>query len=169
MMDLGATICTPKRPACALCPWRENCRALHQGDPEIYPVKAAKKAKPVRLGAAYVALDPADHVLLRKRPPEGLLGGMSEVPTTDWTSNRDGATGVEHEPISDDWGPCGTVTHVFTHFEVRLSVYRADLSQRPRQDDGFWIAVPNLAGEALPTVMKKAISMAIPAAFKSSR
>jgi A/G-specific adenine glycosylase len=169
MMDLGATICTPKRPACALCPWRENCRALHQGDPEIYPVKAAKKAKPVRLGAAYVALDPADHVLLRKRPPEGLLGGMSEVPTTDWTSNRDGATGVEHAPFSADWGPCGTVTHVFTHFELRLSVYRADLSQRPRQDDGFWIAVPNLAGEALPTVMKKAISMAIPAAFKSSR
>ena len=167
MMDLGATICTPRRPACALCPWRDNCRALHEGDPETYPVKAEKKAKPVRLGAAYVAVD-GDSMLLRKRPPEGLLGGMSEVPTTDWTSNRDGGTGIDHAPFDADWQPCGTVTHVFTHFELRLSIYRADLSTRPK-DTGWWVPIANLAGEALPTVMKKAISAAIPAAFKISR
>jgi len=169
MMDLGATICMPKRPACALCPWRDNCRALHEGDPELYPVKADKKVKPVRSGAAYVAVDGSDSVLLRKRPPEGLLGGMSEVPTTAWTSNRDGGTGIDHAPFAADWQPCGTVTHVFTHFELRLSVYRTDLAKRPGDDNGFWVPVTNLDGEALPTVMKKAISAAIPAAFKASR
>ena len=164
MMDLGATICTPKRPACALCPWRDSCRALHEGDPETYPVKAAKKAKPVRLGAAYVAVHD-ESVLLRKRPPEGLLGGMSEVPTTAWTSNRDGGTGIDHAPFAADWQPCGTVTHVFTHFELRLSIYRADLSKRP-DDTGWWAPIKNLDGEALPTVMKKAITAAIPDAFR---
>jgi A/G-specific adenine glycosylase len=169
MMDLGATICTPKRPACAICPWRDSCRALHEGDPELYPVKADKKTKPIRAGAAYVAVDGGDSVLLRKRPPEGLLGGMSEVPTTAWNSNRDGGTGIDHAPFAADWQPCGTVTHVFTHFELRLSVYRADLSKRPSDDNGFWVPVINLDGEALPTVMKKAISAAIPAAFKTPR
>lgn len=186
MMDLGATICTPKRPACALCPWRENCRAMREGDPELYPVKSGKKAKPLRSGAAYVAVDGGCHLLLRKRPPEGLLGGMSEVPTTAWTSNRDGATGIDHAPFAANWQPCGTVTHVFTHFELRLSVYRADVERseveaergaaaftqqdaKARSDNGFWVPVTNLDGEALPTVMKKAISAAIPAAFKPSR
>lgn len=168
MMDLGATLCTPKRPACALCPWRGHCRALHEVDPELYPFKAGKKAKPVRLGAAYVAVDADQHVLLRKRPPSGLLGGMSEVPTTDWTSNRDGGTGIDHAPFDADWQPRGTVSHVFTHFELRLSIYRADLAGRPPGDNGFWIPVTNLDGEALPTVMKKAISAAISAAFKPS-
>jgi A/G-specific adenine glycosylase len=169
MMDLGATICTPKRPACALCPWRDGCRALHEGDPERYPVKAGRKARPVRLGAAYVAIDGRGSVLLRKRPPEGLLGGMSEVPTTAWTANRDGGAGIDHAPFVADWQPCGTVTHVFTHFELRLSVYRADLRKRPEDDDGWWVPVTNLDAEALPTVMKKAISAAIPTAFKTSR
>jgi A/G-specific adenine glycosylase len=168
MMDLGATICTPKRPACALCPWRDNCRALAEGDPETYPVKAAKKAKPVRTGGAYVAIDPAGNVLLRKRPPEGLLGGMSEVPTTGWTSRVDGGDGPEHVPFAADWKPCGAVTHVFTHFELRLSVWRAAIDTRPAGDNGFWVPVTKLDAEALPTVMKKAISAAIPAAFKPS-
>ena len=167
MMDLGATICTPKRPACALCPWRGNCRAFNEGDPELYPFKTDKKAKPVRAGAAYVAIDGSDSVLLRKRPPEGLLGGMSEVPTA-WTSRRDGATGIDHAPFVATWQPCGTVTHVFTHFELRLAVYRADLEDRPQGDNGWWVPVTNLDSEALPTVMKKAISAAIPAAFKTS-
>ena len=168
MMDLGATICTPRRPACALCPWRDNCRALNEGDPELYPVKADKKVKPIRQGAAFVAVDGGDSVLLRKRPPEGLLGGMSEVPTTAWTSNRDGGTGIDHAPFAANWKSCGAVTHVFTHFELRLSVYRADLPARPKDDNGWWVPVTNLDGEALPTVMKKAISAAIPAAFKTS-
>ena len=166
MMDLGATICTPKRPACALCPWRDNCRALHESDPELYPVKSPKKARPVRQGAAFVAVDGAGRVLLRKRVESGLLGGMTEVPTTDWTSNRDGGTDASFAPFVADWQPCGVVTHVFTHFELRLSIYHAAVVGTRDGDNDWWEPVTNLDGEALPTVMKKAISAAIPPAFK---
>eukprot|EP00913_Durusdinium_trenchii_P026880 g25215.t1 len=92
MMDLGATICTPKRPACALCPLRDGCTALLSDDPERFPVKAAKKEKPVRLGAAYVAVTASGDILLRRRAESGLLGGMTEVPTTAWTARTDGGT-----------------------------------------------------------------------------
>ncbi|UVC10160.1 A/G-specific adenine glycosylase [Rhizobium sp. TH2] len=166
MMDLGATICTPRRPACALCPWRDHCRAFHESDPEFYPVKAEKKARPVRQGAAFVAVDGEGRVLLRKRIESGLLGGMTEVPTTEWNSNRDGGTSTDHAPFAADWRPRGAVVHVFTHFELRLSVYRADLTGTRDKDNGWWEPVTNLDGEALPTVMKKAISAAIPDAFK---
>jgi A/G-specific adenine glycosylase len=129
MMDLGATICTPKRPACALCPFNDVCIALATDEPERFPVKAAKKDKPVRLGAAFVAVDSDGHLLLRRRPDSGLLGGMTEVPTTAWTSRVDGETGVEAAPFAAGWQACGTVTHVFTHFELRLSIYRAQAAE----------------------------------------
>lgn len=166
MMDLGATICTPKRPACALCPFNDACLALAGDEPERFPVKAAKKEKPVRLGAAFVAVDEDGHLLLRRRPDSGLLGGMTEVPTTAWTSRIDGATGSEAAPFAADWQACGTVTHVFTHFELRLSVYRVQVERdKAGAVHGFWAPVTNLDGEALPTVMKKAIAAAIPTAF----
>ncbi|MBL0370873.1 A/G-specific adenine glycosylase [Rhizobium sp. KVB221] len=167
MMDLGATICTPRRPACSLCPWRESCVALHQDDPENFPVKEAKKEKPVRQGAAFVAVDEGQRVLLRKRPDTGLLGAMTEVPTTGWTASRDGETGINAAPFAGDWKPTGAITHVFTHFELRLSVYRADVeSAGAKPNNGWWEPVANLDGEALPTVMKKAIAAAIPHAFQ---
>ncbi len=166
MMDLGATICTPKRPACALCPFNDACLALAGDEPERFPVKAAKKEKPVRLGAAFVAVDEDGHLLLRRRPDSGLLGGMTEVPTTAWTSRVDGETGTEAAPFAADWQACGTVTHVFTHFELRLSVYRVQVErENAGAVHGFWAPVTNLDGEALPTVMKKAIAAAIPTAF----
>src|SRR5690606_9157901 len=90
MMDLGATICTPRRPACALCPLRDDCRVPGRDDPELYPRKAAKKEKPVRRGAAFVAEDETGAVYLRKRGESGLLGGMTEVPGTGWTARVDG-------------------------------------------------------------------------------
>jgi A/G-specific adenine glycosylase len=164
MMDLGATICTPKRPACGLCPWREGCRALHEGDPELYPVKAVRRAKPIRLGAAFVAIDKQNRVLLERRVESGLLGGMTQVPTTAWTSNQDGETGIAAAPFKANWSAAGVITHVFTHFELRLTVYRAD--GLPPQDNGWWEPVTNLDGEALPTVMKKAIAAAIPAPLR---
>ena len=170
MMDLGATICTPRRPACSLCPWRDNCRALQIDDPETYPVKAAKKTKPIRLGAAFVATDAARRVLLRKRTETGLLGGMTEVPTTGWNSNMDGATGTDAAPFAADWHSCGVITHVFTHFELRLTVYRAEgypMNQTPPSSGAhqWWEPVENLDAQALPSVMKKAIAAAIPEAF----
>lgn len=163
-MDLGATICTPRRPTCALCPIGEDCRAFRQGDPELYPVKAAKKAKPVRLGAAYVAVGPGPSIHLRRRPAQGLLGGMAEVPGTAWTARVDGATDLSAAPFPADWTAAGSITHVFTHFELRLSVYRADLAMQAG-GAGWWQPVGTLNDAALPTVMKKAIAAAMPHAF----
>lgn len=165
MMDLGATICTPRRPACALCPLNGRCRVLGHADPELYPRKAAKKAKPVRLGAAFVAEDETGAVFLRKREETGLLGGMTEVPGSGWTARIDGETGLAAAPFAADWQACGTVTHVFTHFELRLSIYRSRLPRQTQSGDGWWQARETLDGEALPTVMKKAIKQAIPDAF----
>lgn len=169
MMDLGATICTPKRPACALCPLNMTCRALAVDGPERFPVKTAKKAKPVRLGAAFVAIDERGAVLLRKRADSGLLGGMTEVPGTGWTARLDGATGADAAPFLAAWSFCGAVTHVFTHFELRLSVYRAKVRAAEVPAPGWWEPVDTLGEQALPTVMKKAIKSAIPEAFDKVR
>ncbi|MCI9866239.1 A/G-specific adenine glycosylase [Rhizobium skierniewicense] len=170
MMDLGATICTPKRPACALCPYKDHCLALAQDEPERFPVKAAKKAKPVRLGAAFVAVNDRGEILLRRRIETGLLGGMTEVPTTAWTSRIDGGTGTDHAPFAADWEAAGSITHVFTHFELRLSIYRAKVTSAEMRltNDGWWEPVTNLDAQALPTVMKKAITQAIPLAFDTA-
>ncbi len=171
MMDLGATICTPKRPACALCPFNSDCLALANDDPERFPVKAAKKQKPVRLGAAFIAVNSRGEILLRRREESGLLGGMTEVPTTAWTARVDGGTDESYAPFAADWQPAGSIVHVFTHFELRLSVFRAQVPDglQTGRNDGWWEPVTNLDAQALPTVMKKAISQAIPMAFEKNR
>ncbi|MBX4937617.1 A/G-specific adenine glycosylase [Rhizobium binae] len=173
MMDLGATICTPKRPACSLCPFRGSCQALKLSDPELFPVKAAKKEKPVRHGAAFIAVTGDGEILLRRRAESGLLGGMTEVPTTAWTARIDGETSVTAAPFEAAWLACGTVIHVFTHFELRLSIWRAAIAAKPTLNDGvndeWWEPVTNLEAQALPTIMKKAIAAAIPLAFKTSK
>ncbi len=166
MMDLGATICTPKRPACVLCPLNDACMALANDDPQRFPVKAAKKEKPIRLGAAFVALDETGAVFLRKRPGHGLLGGMTEIPNTDWTARQDGATGADAAPFAAAWQNCGTVVHVFTHFELRLTVFRSTVSRSAATGPGWWEPEATLEGEALPSVMKKAIKQAMPEAFR---
>ncbi|WP_337266325.1 A/G-specific adenine glycosylase [Oryzifoliimicrobium ureilyticus] len=169
MMDLGATICTPKRPSCVLCPLREICRGLKTDDPERFPVKAAKKDKPVRVGAAFIAVTDNGHILLRRRIDSGLLGGMTEVPTTSWTARLDGTVDLSEAPFEGAWQPSGTVIHVFTHFELRLSVWRLNAPAPLPLHDAWWEPVTNLERAALPTVMKKAISAAIPEAFRTAR
>lgn len=171
LMDLGATICTPKRPACALCPLNEECLALRDADPESFPRKAAKKEKPVRVGAAFVAVRPDGSVLLRKRGDIGLLGGMTEVPGTDWTARIDGDATPAGRPFDAAWQACGSIVHVFTHFELRLSVYRANVAAHDsaEQGNGWWEKPETLQDQALPTVMKKAIAAAIPGAFRPDR
>jgi A/G-specific adenine glycosylase len=168
MMDLGATICTPKRPACSLCPFRDCCEAFFSHDPENFPVKAAKKAKPVRLGAAFVALADDGTIFLRRRIDSGLLGGMTEIPTTEWTSRIDGGNTAAFAPFAGDWQPHGVVTHIFTHFELRLSIFSAQVPKTAR-NDGWWEPLEKLAAAALPTVMKKAISQALPEAFAATK
>lgn len=159
MMDLGATICTPRRPACSLCPLQENCAAYLAGTQERFPVRRPKPEKPVRLGAAFVAERGDGAVLLRKRGTKGLLGGMAEVPTTAWTARQDGIDDESGAPFEANWMPRGVITHIFTHFELRLSVFHARIDM-PAPDDHWWSQRQLLGSEALPTVMKKAIAAA---------
>ena len=168
-MDLGATLCSPRRPKCMLCPVNEDCAALAKGEPERYPVKAPKPQRPLRLGAAFVAVRGDGAVLLRKRPATGLLAGMAEPPTSGWNARQDGATGPEAAPFAAAWKPAGAIAHVFTHFEVSLAVWRADGLDMPAPGDWWWSPPATLAGEALPTVMKKAIAAALPDAFRPGR
>jgi A/G-specific adenine glycosylase len=158
MMDLGATICTPRKPSCMICPLQKDCRAAKSGNAEVYPFKSPKKAKPKRVGAAFVAINQGKEVLLRKRADTGLLAGMSEAPTSAWTAKIDGATGMEAAPFKAAWKRCGAVRHVFTHFELELIVYRAasDFMTPP----GHWWS-RDYRAEALPTLMKKVIEAAL--------
>lgn len=163
MMDLGATLCTPRKPACVVCPLNADCAVPAAGlDAGRFPVKAPKKAKPVRKGAAFVAVAPDGSVLLERRPVAGLLGGMTGLPTTGWTSNKDGATGAGAAPFPAAWQACGSVRHVFTHFELNLEVWRATDVCALAAASQWWAAAETLAGEALPTVMKKALEAALP-------
>ncbi|MCY6381641.1 A/G-specific adenine glycosylase [Hoeflea prorocentri] len=161
MMDLGAMVCSPKRPACGVCPVRETCLSAGRDDAEAFPFKPPKKKRPVRRGAAFVAIGQDGAVLLRRRIESGLLGGMAEVPTTGWTASADGALGTEAAPFAGDWTLSGTVRHIFTHFELHLDVYRGNFPERPASDGSWWSPRGDLDNEALPTVMKKAIAIAI--------
>jgi A/G-specific adenine glycosylase len=164
MMDLGATICTPRKPACILCPLADPCTARASGTMERYPVKLAKKAKPLRHGAAFVAVRPSDGaVWLRRRPPKGMLGGMAEPPTTGWNSKGDGATGADAAPFPANWRRAGSVAHGFTHFDLELEVWHGSLDRDPT-GEGWWSGRNALPGEALPTLMRKAIALAVPGA-----
>jgi A/G-specific adenine glycosylase len=160
LMDLGATICTPK-PACALCPWMQTCAARARGCPDEFPVKTPKAEGRLRRGAAFVALRADSRVLVRTRPPTGLLGGMTEVPTTEWTHDFDELIALSAAPLQRAlWRRRpGAVTHVFTHFPLELVVYVAEVPVTAKAPQGArWVASADLAGEALPTVMRKVIA-----------
>ncbi|MBL8574349.1 MAG: A/G-specific adenine glycosylase [Hyphomicrobiaceae bacterium] len=166
VMDLGATICTPKRPACGLCPWRDACAGQAAGDAEAFPRKAAKAERPTRSGEAFVCRRDDGAILLRRRPPEGLLGGMSEVPTSDWTTPKRGRPGAVRRhgaPVEAAWRAMpGKVEHTFTHFHLVLTIKTAGFALDFPAPEGHWWSKPEaLAGEALPSVMRKAIDAAI--------
>ena len=165
-MDLGATICTPRRPSCMLCPVSDHCAALAEGDPETFPRRGARAEKPVRRGAAYVALRGGRDILLRRRPDKGLLAAMTEVPTSAWSARADGDRTVSGAPFPGQWRPAGTVSHVFTHFALELEVFRLDVVQAATPTGHRWAPLADLHDEALPTVMKKAIEAAIPGATR---
>jgi A/G-specific adenine glycosylase len=160
MMDLGATICTPKKPACVLCPWMEVCAARARGDQESFPRKADKKTGALRRGAAFVALRADGFILTRRRPEKGLLGGMTEVPTTEWSRDFDDAAALDGAPLKANWRRVpGTVTHTFTHFPLELIVRTAKVPAATKAPSGMrWTALSDLPGEALPNVMRKVVS-----------
>jgi A/G-specific adenine glycosylase len=163
MMDLGATLCTPVKPACALCPWTDACAARARGDQQSFPRKAEKKTGALRRGAAFVALRADGFILTGTRPEKGLLGGMTEVPTTEWTRDFDDAAALDDAPVKATWRRLpGVVTHTFTHFPLELTVYRAHLTARRKAPAGMrWTALSDLPGEALPNVMRKVVAHAV--------
>lgn len=165
LMDLGSSICTPKNPACALCPLNEDCTARVQGSQETFPRKAPKKSGTLRRGAAFVVTR-GDELLVRSRPEKGLLGGMTEVPGSDWLAAQDDAVAKRQAPklngLSRWQRKVGVVTHVFTHFPLELVVYTARAEARTRAPAGMrWVPIATLADEALPNVMRKVIAHAL--------
>jgi A/G-specific adenine glycosylase len=165
LMDLGASICTPKKPACSLCPVDEGCAARSRGDQESFPRKAPKKTGRLRRGAAFVVTR-GDELLVRTRPEKGLLGGMTEVPGSDWHAAQDDAAALKQAPklngVTRWHRKLGVVTHVFTHFPLELVVYTARVSARARAPKGMrWVPIATLAHEALPNLMRKVIAHGI--------
>ncbi|MEM9878520.1 MAG: A/G-specific adenine glycosylase [Pseudomonadota bacterium] len=157
-MDLGATVCTPKSPKCLICPWREGCAAHALGRQLEFPVKPPKKAKPKRFGTAYW-LQVAGDVYLIRRPDKGLLGGMLSLPSTEWL---EGKAGPSAAPIAGEWRPLkDTVRHIFTHFELQLSVAVLHCVTKPALTCGEWRVADKALLDALPTVMKKAAKLAL--------
>ncbi len=156
LMDLGGTVCTPTSPNCAHCPWQGHCAAYANGDQTDYPKKSPKTKRPIRYGAVFV-LQYQYQILLQRRPDNGLLGGMMGLPGTEWTARRE-ADPLRAAPQARNWEKCpGEVKHVFTHFDLRLDVYRAETS---RKISGEWADIQNLAEYAIPTAYKKALRKA---------
>ncbi|MGB0920568.1 MAG: A/G-specific adenine glycosylase [Alphaproteobacteria bacterium] len=160
VMDLGATICTPTKPACALCPWHKACEARALGIAESLPKRAPKKQKPIRRGTAFFIRNKAGEILLRQRPEKGLLAKMIEVPSSGWVV--DGAFGdMTAVPLPNlTWQKLdGHVAHTFTHFHLELEVHVATTEKSV--DGAFWVAEDGLDDVALPSLMRKVINKAI--------
>jgi len=155
LMDLGATICTPKKPVCALCPINASCKALKADEQERFPVKAPKKQRPTRRANIYCLLREGEggpETWLRRRPKTGLLGGMLEFPSSPWQAEREEAV-----PLEADWQQADQqVVHMFTHFRLELTVHVAlVVDAEPSEEEGRWVPLSRLDDVALPTVMKK--------------
>ncbi|PRY20921.1 A/G-specific DNA-adenine glycosylase [Aliiruegeria haliotis] len=156
MMDLGATICTPRRPACGICPLIAECAARVAGTAADLPKKSPKTAKPTRLGIAYVAQREDGAVLLETRPPRGLLGGMLGWPGTEWNDAP-----VAAPPLEADWQQVpGEVRHTFTHFHLRLALQVAVVPADTQTTRGGFHGRADFRPAALPTVMRKAWDLA---------
>ena len=170
MMDLGATLCSPRRPACGLCPLVSGCEAHAQGLAEVLPYREEKPERPTRRGHAFVALRDDGAVLLRERPLKGLLGGMLETPSSPWTEGAWHELELDHAPLRAEWREVpGLVEHTFTHFHLELAVYLAEVSAEAKLAKSAepercrWVHVRDLHSAALPSVMRKVLAHALEA------
>jgi len=165
MMDLGATVCVPRRPSCALCPLKEDCAGQAAGLAGDLPRQTPKKARPTRRGAAFWLTRPDGRVLLRRRTEKGLLGGMMEVPSAGWQAAHPGGDGgdpaldLAPAPVPAAWVPLpGVVRHTFTHFYLELVVWAAEVRPRSsgrRSSGEKWVKFEELSGVGLPSLMDK--------------
>ncbi len=146
LMDLGATICTPRAPACAICPLMADCRARGRPDIERLPVKPPKNAKPHRHGVAHW-IERDARIWLVRRPDKGMLGGMRALPGGDWGDARPDESGIAE------------VDHGFTHFDLTLTLVRRE--HPPEAPDaaaeGIWWPISDLDAAGLPTLYRKLI------------
>ena len=159
LMELGATVCTPRAPVCSGCPWQASCAGYAQGNAADLPRRAPRKARPTRHGVVFWTEDSAGRVLLRRRPETGLLAGLHEIPSTSWRDTPwtlDEA--VTEAPIAASWSAvAGDVVHVFTHFRLVLQVVRGRAD--PDLGAGIWASVRDFGDYALPTAMKKVVQL----------
>ena len=134
LMDLGATVCRPRRPACLVCPWRPACHAHLTGQAERLPRSPPRRERPLRRGLAFLLARPDGAILFRRRPSGGLLGGLHELPSSPW---REGPLDVEralaHAPSPASWDlHPGTIRHGFTHFVLELALARGSIDGNTR-------------------------------------
>lgn len=157
VMDLGATICTPRSPACGICPWINACTARATGVQATLPAKEKKQPKPTRFGYVYLGRRVDGAWLLEQRPDKGLLGGMLGWPGSDWNDAPE-----DTPPAAGDWCDVGgEVRHTFTHFHLRLTVRIAQLDIATVPKKGRFVAATEFRPSALPTVMRKAFDLAV--------
>lgn len=164
MMDLGATLCTPKRPNCLLCPWQAGCAAHRQGIAETLPRRAPKKPKPERSGVVWWLENHHGEVLMYRRPDRGLLGGMLMFPSSGWDAANDTNLTAQLSPaMQANWTALpGTVVHVFTHFRLTLNVQAQTAPKGFRKPQGYqWVHPKNFQTRALPSVMKKVVGLVL--------
>jgi A/G-specific adenine glycosylase len=162
MMDLGAIICSPKHPSCNICPLRKLCRGHASGCPQNLPRKAPRRERPLRKGAAFFVRRRDGAVLVRTRPPKGLLGGMTEIPGTGWDIHFDAAVAARQAPVEASYRKLDRqVAHAFSHFALRLDIYVAEVASWRRAPTGYrFVPERRLDQEAFPRVMRKVIEAA---------
>jgi A/G-specific adenine glycosylase len=170
MMDLGAAICTPRRPRCMLCPLNAGCAAFAAGNAEALPRRAAKAARPVRRGMVFWLVRGGSEILIRRRPPRGLLGGLMELPSTEWRAEPWAPSeAIAAAPLPTQWRELpGAVRHVFTHFELELRLLAGRVGETTEEPVGAnegqgprWCRLDHLSDNALPTLMKKVVAHAL--------
>lgn len=157
VMDLGATVCTPRSPSCGICPWQISCVARQAGDAAEFPRKLPKLRKPTRLGIAYVLIRADGAVLLERRPDKGLLGGMLGWQGSDWAEvlpQHQEPQGVEWQEMPEE------VRHTFTHFHLRLRVMKGSALQDHKPATGHFVPAGEFNPSDLPTVMRKVWDLA---------
>lgn len=151
MMDLGSSICTPKKPNCANCPIQNYCKAYDKNTMENYPIKADRKPKPKKYAYVYLIYNDKGQVLMEKRPPKGLLGGMIGFPTSEWALEKPGKKDLKDLGWSNLCVTSITIQHTFTHFHLFLTI----VTGRSNQTIGTWVCETELKDYAIPTLMKK--------------